>query len=123
LKSKVESGLAVKPKDLGKAKEKVPSPTPEPVGTYQDFKPFVVSVGTQVEMRFFEWKAGQPPTKMIHKLEGACFIVSITGALNGYGEAAEAFVSKDDGHWYLHGKFHPAHGLEVRAVAMIFNKK
>lgn len=55
------------------------------------------------EYETFTWEAGQPPTKMIGKDEGFCYISAITGALDGGGETAKVYIG-DDGAWYLGGE-------------------
>jgi hypothetical protein len=69
-----------------------------------------------LEYKFYEWKKGDQPVKMIHKDAGFCALVGIRGGLNGAGESAEVTV-EPDGYWYVSGRA-TNRALEVRAVSV-----
>ncbi len=75
------------------------------------------------EYKFYEWKLGDAPIKMIHKDEGFCYLTVINGNFSGGGSTANVEI-KDDGYWYLWGASGPSDqgGYErLRAVAVKIN--
>jgi hypothetical protein len=68
------------------------------------------------EYQTFTWEAGQEPTKMIRQEDGFCYLSSISGALDGGGEAARVYVG-EDGFWYLGGETLNGY-LKLSAVAV-----
>jgi hypothetical protein len=69
-----------------------------------------------LEYKFYEWKKGDQPVKMIHKDAGFCALVGVHGGLNGAGESAEVTI-EPDGYWYVSGRA-TNRILEVRAVSV-----
>lgn len=64
----------------------------------------------------FVWKEDQPPTKMIHKDEGFCYLAGLNGGFVGGAESGLVYIG-DDGYWYLKGLTNQRF-LRLHAVAV-----
>lgn len=55
------------------------------------------------DVKEFSWKRSENPVKMIHQTDGFCFLSSVTGKLQGFGEEVRVHLG-EDGYWYLRGR-------------------
>ncbi len=74
------------------------------------------------EYKFYEWKKGDAPVKMLRQEEGFCYLVGITGQMAGGGESVQITL-ENDGFWYLKGKSATREALNVRAVGVKVRRK
>lgn len=81
----------------------------------------VASQNLVMSYTFYAWEAGQPPVKMLHKNQGFCYLIAISGAFNGGGEHAQITL-EPDGHWYLKGVTHQG-ALFLQAVGVTIKNK